>query len=208
MAGYAGVDFDEAMAFQTTAPQIQVQKASGAGYDLYYYLNDAYIEATDSTTKGWADSSGNYVNLTIEPGVAYWFKVVASDTDVTVSGAVENDDSVDVTVPQSKFTLVANAYPIAVTLNGAQMTSTDIVGVDFDEAMVFQTTAPQIQVQKASGAGYDLYYYLNDAYIEATDSTTSGWADSSGNYVSATIPVGAGFWMKGVTGNVTLNFAL
>lgn len=203
--GYEGVDFDEAMAFQATAPQIQVQNASGT-YDIYYYLNDAYIEATDSTVKGWADSSGNYVDLTIAPGVAYWFKVVSGDADVTTSGQVESDDSVDITVPQNKFTLVANTYPIAITLNGDQMTSTNIKGVDFDEAMAFQTTAPQIQVQNDSGT-YDIYYYLNDAYIEATDSTMQGWADSSGNYVTPTIPVGAGFWMKGVTGDVTLNFA-
>ncbi len=208
MAGYDGVDFDEEFNFLTTAPQIQVQKASGAGYDLYYFLNDAYIEETDSTVKGWADSAGNYVDLTIDPGVAFWFKVVASDTDVTVSGAVEGANSVDVDVPQNKFTLVANAYPVAVTLNGSQMTSEDLVGVDFDEEFNFLTTAPQIQVQKETGAGYDLYYFLNDAYIEETDSTTKGWADSAGNFVSATIPAGAGFWMKGVTGDVTLNFAL
>ena len=208
MQGYAAVDFDEAFDFWTTAPQILVQKTSGAGYDNYYYLNDAYIEETDSTTKGWADSDGNYVDLTIDPGVAYWFKVVSSDADVTISGAVESGESVDVTVPQSKFTLVANAYPVAVTLNGSQMTSENLAGVDFDESFDFWTTAPQILVQKATGAGYDNYYYLNDAYIEETDSTQKGWADSDGNFVSATIPVGTGFWMKGVTGEVTVNFSL
>lgn len=205
--GYEGVDFDEELNFQTTAPQILVQKTSGAGYDSYYFLNDAYIEETDSTTKGWADSNGNYVNLTIDPCVAYWFKVVSGDSDVTTSGQVENHGSVDITVPQNKFTLVGNAYPMAITLNGTQMTSSDIVGVNFDEELNFQTTAPQILVQKASGAGYDSYYFLNDAYIEETDSTTTGWADSNGNYVSTTIPVGAGFWSKGVTGEVTFTFS-
>ena len=128
--GYNGVDFDEGFNFWDTAPQILVQKSAGAGYDKYYFLNDAYIEATDSTVKGWADSMGNYVNLTIDAGIAYWFKVVGANSDITVSGAVEGDASVDVEVPQNKFTLVANAYPIAVTLNGAQMTSSDIVGND------------------------------------------------------------------------------
>ena len=208
MNGYEAVDFDEDFNFWTTAPQIQVQKSAGAGYDLYYYLNAAYIEATDSTTKGWADGSGNYVDLTINPGVAFWFKVVSADADVTVSGAVESDDYVEVVVPQNKFTLVANAYPIALDLNGSQMTPAALTGVDFDEEFNFWATAPQIQVQKASGAGYDLYYYLNDAYIEATDSTTKGWADGSGNFVSATIPVGAGFWMTGVTGDVAIDFSL
>ena len=207
MNGLTAVDFDEDFNFWSTAPQIQVQKAAGAGYDLYYFLNDAYIEETDSTTKGWADASGNYVDLTIDPGVAFWFKVVAADANVTVSGAVETDE-VEVSVPQNKFTLVASAFPVALDLNGKSMTPETLVGADFDEDFNFWTTAPQIQVQKTTGAGYDLYYYLNDAYIEETDSTTKGWADASGNFISASVPAGAGFWMKGATGDVTLNFSL
>ena len=51
MNGLTGVDFDENLTFQTTAPQIQVQKTTGAGYDLYYYLNDAYIEGSSANCR-------------------------------------------------------------------------------------------------------------------------------------------------------------
>mgnify|MGYP004661773423 CR=1 FL=1 len=192
LSGFTGVDFDENSAFRLTAPQIQVQ--STAGYNTYYYLNDAYIEATDSTLQGWADGAGNYVDLELTPGTAVWVKVPGGDTAATMSGAVSAAKDVPVEIPAGKFTLVGNGYPAPVTLNGRQMTSGDIMGVDFDENSAFRLTAPQIQVQ--STAGYNTYYYLNDAYIEATDSTKQGWADGAGNYVEPTVAVGAGFWVK------------
>ena len=194
LSGFTGVDFDTALAFTLTAPQIQVQ-AAGGGYNTYYYLNDAYIEATDSTKPGWADGDGNYVDLNLTSGTAVWVKVPGGDTVATMAGAVSKDAEIPVTIPADTFTLVGNGYPVPVTLNGAQMVSDDIKGADFDTALAFTLTAPQIQVQ-AAGGGYDTYYYLNDAYIEATDSTKPGWADGDGNYVEATVAVGAGFWVK------------
>ena len=202
LSGFTGVDFDENSAFRLTAPQIQVQ--STAGYNTYYYLNDAYIEATDSTLQGWADGAGNYVDLELTPGTAVWVKVPGGDTAATMSGAVSAAKDVPVEIPAGKFTLVGNGYPAPVTLNGKQMTSDDIKGVDFDEASAFMLTAPQILVQ--STAGYNTYYYLNDAYIEATDSTKPGWADVGGNYVEPTVAVGAGFWVKSSDKmNITFN---
>ena len=161
---------------------------------MYYYLNDAYVEATDSTKLGWADAGGNYVNLALTPGTAVWVKVPGGDAATTAVGAVATDDLVPVTVPANKFTLVGNAFPVAVTLNGPQMTCDGIKSVDYDDAFAFQLTAPQIQVQSAGG--YDTYYYLNDAYVEADGSMKSGWADGFGNYVEPSIKVGAGFWVK------------
>ena len=199
--GFTGVDFDEAFAFQLTAPQILVQSAGG--YDTYYYLNDAYVEATDSTKPGWADAGGNYVDLALTPGTAVWVKVPGGDAATTAAGAVAADDLVPVTVPADKFTLVGNAFPVAVTLNGPQMTCEGIKGADFDEAFAFQQTAPQLLVQSAGG--YDTYYYLNDAYVEATDSTKPGWADAGGNYVEPSVKVGAGFWVKSA-GAITVQF--
>ena len=194
LSGFTGVDFDEASAFMLTAPQILVQ-AKGGGYNTYYYLNDAYIEATEETKPGWADRGGNYVDLELTPGTAVWVKVPGGDTIATMSGAVSAAKDVPVTVSAGTFTLVGNGYPAPVTLNGRQMTSDDIKGVDFDEASAFMLTAPQILVQ-ADGGGYNTYYYLNDAYIEATETTKPGWADRGGNYVEPTVAVGAGFWVK------------
>ena len=184
----------------TTAPRILVQSAGG--YDTYYYLNDAYVEADESTKEGWADGFGNYIDLALTPGTAVWVMIPGGDAATTMAGAVASE-SLPVTVPAGRFTLVGNAFPVAVTLNGPQMTCDGIKGVDFDEAFAFELTAPQIQVQSATG--YDKYYYLNDAYVEADGSTKKGWADGAGNYVEPQVKVGAGFWVKAAE-KVTLQF--
>ena len=100
------------------------------------------------------------------------------------------------TLAQNKFTIKAIQFEdVASGKVDANTVLSGFTGVDFDEALAFQLTAPQIQVQ-AKGGGYNTYYYLNDAYIEATDSTLQGWADGAGNYVEPKIAVGAGFWVK------------
>ena len=194
LSGFAGVDYDDASAFKLTAPQLLVQKAGG-GYVTYYYLNDAYVEADDSTRPGWADLNGNYADLALTPGTAVWVKVPGGDADTAMAGAVPADAEVAVKVPADTFTLVGGGYPVPVALNGGKMVCDGLKGVDYDEASAFMLTAPQIQVQKAGG-GYVTYYYLNDAYVEADDSTKAGWADLNGNYVEPTVAVGAGFWIK------------
>lgn len=202
LSGFTGVDFDEALTFKLTAPQMLVQ--STAGYNTYYYLNDAYVETTGSTKAGWADGDGNYVDLELTPGTAVWVKVPGGDAEATMAGNVSDATEVPVVIPAGKFTLVGNGYPASVTLNGKQMASDDIVGVDFDEALAFKLAAPQILVQ--STAGYNTYYYLNDAYVEATGSTKAGWADGDGNYVEPKIAVGEGFWVKSSDKmNITFN---
>ena len=99
------------------------------------------------------------------------------------------------TLAQNKFTIKAIQFEdVASGKVNANTVLSGFTGVDFDENSAFRLTAPQIQVQ--STAGYNTYYYLNDAYIEATDSTKQGWADGAGNYVEPEIAVGAGFWVK------------
>ena len=198
--GFTGVDFDEDSVFMTTAPRILVQSAGG--YDTYYYLNDAYVEADESTKEGWADGFGNYIDLALTPGTAVWVMIPGGDAATTMAGAVASE-SLPVTVPAGRFTLVGNAFPVAVTLNGPQMTCDGIKGVDFDEDSAFMTTAPKILVQSAGG--YDTYYYLNDAYVEADESTKEGWADGFGNYVEPQVGIGAGFWVMSAD-DVTLQF--
>jgi len=193
LKGFVGVDYDDANAFKTTAPQIQVLNSLG-GYDIYYYLNDGYVD-DETFVEGWCDGDGTLVDLAITPGTAFWVKVPGDDASTTAAGAVSSEPSVDVAVPANKFTLLGNAFPIAVTLNGATFTSEDIVGVDYDDANAFKTTAPQIQVLNSLG-GYDIYYYLNDGYVD-DETFVKGWCDGDGTLVTdKTINVGAGFWIK------------
>ena len=99
------------------------------------------------------------------------------------------------TIAQNKFVIKAIQFEdVESGKVDVNKVFTGFTGVDFDDAFAFQLTAPQIQVQSAGG--YDTYYYLNDAYVEADGSMKSGWADGFGNYVEPSIKVGAGFWVK------------
>ena len=73
------------------------------------------------------------------------------------------------------------------------------VGVNFDENGAFLQTAPKLQVWTPSG--YNMYYYINDAYDAVKNDGTvyEGWADSFGNYVTDNFPIGYGFWFKPTT---------
>ena len=205
LSGVEGVDYDDANVWKTTASQIQIP--DGGGYITYYYLNDGYdlVKDDGTTAAGWCDNGGNLVDDEFTSGVAAWFKSVPADGAATVAGAVPEESSKTVDCPIG-FALRANTFPVTVTLNTSSMISDDIVGVDYDDANVWKTTAPQIQVPE--GGGYVTYYYLNDGYdLEKDDGTTAaGWCDNGGNLVSDTIAAGQGFWTKGVTGAFTLKF--
>ena len=207
VSGVTGVDFDGELVFQSTAAQIQVPASTG-GYKTYYYLNDGYdlVKDDGTTAAGWCDGEGNLVEDEFTAGVAAWFKSVPGDGSATISGAVSEENSKTIDCPVG-FALRANTFPVTATLNSSSITSEDITGVDFDGDLVFQTTAPQIQVPAATG-GYKTYYYLNDGYdlVKDDGTTAAGWCDGEGNLVSDTIPAGQGFWTKGVTGAFTLKF--
>ena len=207
VSGVTGVDWDADDLFTATAAQIQVPAA--AGYTTYYYLNDGWYDdgsELGAYKPGWCNSSGSIVDDELTPGIAVWFKNVQGDANATVSGAVPNTDSADVSCPIA-FALRANVYPIEVALNSDKISSADIVGVDWDADDAFTATAAQIQVPAA--AGYTTYYYLNDGWYDDGSESGAykpGWCNSSGSIVSDVIPAAQGFWTKGVSGVFTLTF--
>ena len=72
----------------------------------------------------------------------------------------------------------------------------------------FSQKAQTVQLQVWNGTGYTMYYYVNDAYIEATDDEVIGWADKGGDYVGATTTdVNYGFWVRSPSGVGTITFA-
>ena len=207
LSGVEGVDFGDGRAFLNTAAQIQV--FNGVGYDFYYYLNDAWFDngTVDGDVKaGWADSAGNLVDAEFDEGAGFWLKSPSSAATPSIAGQVNEADTATVSC-SSGFQLVANVFPMAITMNGASMTSSDIKGVDFGDGRAFLSTATQMQV--FNGVGYDFYYYLNDAWFDngtVDGDVKAGWADSAGNLVDNIIPAMAGFWTKGTSGAFTLKF--
>ena len=211
VSGVVGVDFGDGTEFKSTAAQVQIPVSSGNGYNIYYYLNDGWYDngTTDGDFKpGWCDGFGSLVDVDITPGVAFWFKSVPGDASAVIAGVVPETSTDTVSCPVT-FALRANTFPCEISINGTQMTSSDIVGVDFGDGTSFKTTAAQLQVPVSSGNGYNIYYYLNDGWYDngTTDGDFKpGWCDGFGSIVDATIPAAQGFWTKGVSGAFTLEF--
>ena len=171
--------------------------ASGAGgYRTFYYYDDG-VDA------GWTDAaSETYVEDAypngFPAGSAFWFKAYDGATkDITFSGAVEAAEYVEPPLSAGKqLSMVANAYPVSLKLNDANMvTFTGIVGSDSsfaaDQFLLWDPTM-------ASGAGgYRTFYYYDDG-------ADAGWTDAASElYVEETypngFPVGTAFWFKPYT---------
>ncbi len=82
----------------------------------------------------------------------------------------------------------------------------DLIQGDFAAALYKNraSQAPQVQILDASGSGYATYYYLSDAYDEDADDDVEGWANASGDLVTAvTLKPGDSVWFKAIA-NTTL----
>ena len=192
------------------APQIQVLKASGVGYTKYYYISDAY-DSNDNPVSGdcWADEYGYMITAddVIALSKGFWFKAMAAGT-ITASGEVSATSEISNSPTANQFNIVGNPYPVALGLNTAG-TSGFTPGEYGDGSDGTMGNAPQIQVLKASGAGYTKYYYISDAY-DSNDNPVSGncWADEYGYIATGTqVPVGQSFWVKSASAG-TFTFSL
>ena len=128
--------------------------------------------------------------------------VAAADIESSniVGYTTQNADKGKFIIVGTGFEAVKGGTAINEVLSGVQ-------GVDFDEDGAFMDTAAQVQIP--NGVGYDTYYFLNDGWYDdgtAEGATKAGWSDSMGNIVDAVIPVGQGFWTKGVAGAFGLTF--
>ena len=59
-----------------------------------------------------------------------------------------------------------------------------------------QRASKALQLQVWNGTGYTMYYYLSDAFDEVADEEKEGWANGAGDYATATIAPGTGYWYK------------
>ena len=208
VSGLTSEPFDDEDVFLKTAPQIQIINAKGT-YDIYYYLSDAYVVEGDNAgarVEGWSNDVGEYADVKLTSGTAFWLKTNGASDQNIVSGAVCGEDSVDVKIPQSSFKLVANAFPMVLELNGPNVSCDGIAEIEFDDEDLFLTTAPQVQVQKENG-GYDVYYYLCNGWDESESKRVPGWCDDVGCIVKPEVSVGRGFWAKGVSSDFTFSFS-
>ena len=202
------------MEFQTRAAQLQLW--NGSSYDNAYYVSNAwYDDGTEEGDfkEGWADGDGVLLeDYEFTPGGAYWLKNAPDSNALHVAGQVPSDATVEFECPLNQFMLSGNAFPAAIKLNGAQMTSSDITPVAIDweleEYMEFQNRATQLQIW--NGSSYDNAYYVSNAwYDNGTEEGDykAGWADGDGVLLEDyEISAGNGFWIKAASGACTLEY--
>ena len=200
MSGVPGTDWDEDGTYVNTAAILQI--FNGTKYTTYYYLNDGAVSETE-TAKGWCDAAGDIAEIEFTPGMAAWLRFTPASSSVTAAGAVDDSDEVTIDCAAG-YTMCANAFPVALSLNGGKMIASGIVGADWDEDGLFVNAAPMIQI--FDGSKYVSYYYLNDGAVSETE-TAAGWCDAAGDIVDVAVPVGTGFWVNAKTGPFTLKFS-
>ena len=182
--------------------KIQVQKAVGDGYDIYY-LSDGWFSGRTGS-QYYADRDGKWftgvkttpADAVLAPGQAFWYlsKNYETPFNVTVAGSVITDVSKEVTI-NKEWAHIANPYPVALDLN------TDI---GYQEGMRKGNieNGDKIQIPKVGADGYDIYY-LSDGWFSGRTGSQY-YADRDGKWFTgvkttpavASIPVGMGAWYK------------
>ena len=178
--------------------EIQVQKESGSGYDYYWLEWDG--EDEDDPYFFWNGFDGE-ADFMVEPGFCCWFKNPHVCT-ITVAGQVADTDKDSITIAAGAYTMVANPFPVAVELNSDKVICSGLSAnlyPDFQEEYF-----AELQIQKASGSGYDYYWLEWDG--EDEDEPYFFWNGFDGE-ADVTIQPMTGFWLKDPKGG-TIKFAL
>ena len=166
----------------------------GVGYATYYYYTDTIKDLSvaeelwESMGPGWATVDGEYVDIKLPAGSAYWLNTKAAKT-FTVAGSVPTGNgSLETTA--STLTLCSIPFPVNGNIQDVKLAVADCT--DIGETMMVYTP----------GKGYSTYYYYTDTIKDLSvaeelwESMGPGWATVDGEYVSITFPVGSGFWLN------------
>ena len=151
---------------------------------------------------GWADTNGDLADDQLACGTAFWFKAVGGAATLTMPGQVSRRTTVTKSLNANKFALLGNPFPMSLDLT--KVTGTFPAGV-YD---TMESLAPMIEVLKADGINYDLYYWISDAYDKDGNEVT-GWADTNGDIVYDPVAgVSQGFWirLRSTAGDITFAF--
>lgn len=160
--------------------EMQVRLKAG-DYDIYHYTAEAYDASIDDFVPGWADGGDNLATAKVAPGSAFWFKA-DSDCNATIAGQILADASKTVEVNAGIYSMIGNAYPVAVNPN--------------DVTWEGLTEGDELQVRLDVG-DYDIYHYTAEAYDENSDNFVPGWADGGDNLVTKPVlNAGRGAWIK------------
>lgn len=224
------VSFEDAN-WQETAPAIQIQQRDANGnvtglLKKYYYICDAAKDDDGNVlAPGWADDYGCYLGsdaaeaVTIDPGVAVWFKDPNTGSTLTLAGQVVGESTATSEATANQWNLICNPFPTEFSLNSSSITWNGLTTTVSFEDEGWQDTAPAIQIQQRDASGnvtglLSKYYYICDAAKDDDGNVLApGWADDYGCYLNSdaaadvTVKSGVGFWFKDQKAAVTIQFA-
>ena len=178
----------------TDAGETMMVYTPGVGYETYFYYTDTIKDLSvpeenwESMGPGWATIDGEYVDITLPVGSAYWLNTIAAKT-FTVSGAVAKNEGM-LETKASTLALCSIPFPISGNIQDVKLALADCT--DSGETMMVYTP----------GAGYQTYFYYSDTIKDLSvaeelwESMGPGWATIDGEYVDITFPVGSGFWLN------------
>lgn len=189
--------------------QLQVWDPSTSGYKQYFFGDWAgEFGAEYDNLWYWESDDVNPTEDTLAPGAAVWFiSRGVADAEVAVSGQVVATDT-DVTISAGTYTMVANPFPVPLSLADVTVGGTvDWINAGFTGG-VGMGDSDQVQVWDPSTSGYKQYFYgdWNGEFGTEYDQQWY-WESDDVNPTTDVIPVGGAMWfiLRGAS-DVTVTF--
>ena len=175
---------------------MQIQYYDGTGYDIFYYISDAYAYGTESEIGKdcWALDGVEVANFSKAPGEGFWLyaapNAIGQNATLTVKGEVKGAETATISFTANKWQIISNPFPVGIDLN-------DVVTTGVTASTWANQGTEAAQIQYFDGAGYDIFYYISDAYAYGTESEIGKdcWALDGVQTNGETIPVGGAFWL-------------
>ena len=203
---FQGVGTGEALSLNDQFVDAATSAQSGAGSDeadniftydgstqeynkiYYFYYEDG---GADDENNKWVDIDTDAVTeTTFSDGTGGWYRNRSNTTiELTMAGEVPTNATYTVTL-YSGLNFVANPYPMAIALNGANFSVTGVTsGAGSDEAdNIFTYDGPTQEYNKI------YYFYYEDG---GADEEINKWVDIDTDAVTdATVGSGQGFWYR------------
>ena len=169
-----------------TADEIQIQILDTLGRTTTQYF---FADLPDDDIYGWLDANEEIPqNVEFAPGAGLWVKSANNSLALQFAGQVPTSD-ISVSLREG-FTMVANATPIALNLQG--------IGVAGYEGEI--ADAVQIQTLDTLGRTVDQYFFA-----DLPDDDIFGWLDANEDIPeNITFKPGMGLWVKSNDASLSL----
>ncbi len=184
----------------------QIQYFNGVGYDMFYYISDAFnAQDQDVGHDCWAKDGYETTASKKALGEGFWFTApadaISGTASMTVKGEVSANSTKTISFTANAWKIISNPFPVALGLQDVMTAGITAVAYDDQESN-------GAQIQFFNGVGYDMFYYISDAFdAQDKDVGHNCWARDGYITTGTQIPVGSAFWLLAKQSG-SLTFAL